>query len=446
MLQPGARSAVTPLPCIPRALSVPRNLRAPPGRSAWWRLLPAAAPVFVGASACRAILGDAANRARRLQDENLPVELKRRKDVVAQLRDSATPDAVVAALDDLGVAFLAIGESAKAEEAFRRAFQLCQASALDTDSLWAANNLAVALKAQGPDRYREAQKLYQETLEARLRNDPDEKNPSTFTSLNNLAVLLKVQGQVVEAERMYRRALQRRRAVLGNTDPDTLTSINNLASLLSVTGQTEEAESLYAEALAGCRAKLGNKDMDTLLSADNLASLLFREGRAAEAEPLFREAALGLGALLGARHPETLRTLDNLAVALSALGRLEEAEKMLRATVQSFRETLGPDHPDTLVAEDNLRSIMEERSAEDIETMRSDLYLFEVLQNAVDDGALHVSFEPTQQGLSVKHDGRRFTALDVLGLSSVGLSTKATCMLWSLNPKFSCVPCLHFIW
>ena len=56
-------------------------------------------------------------------------------------------------------------------------------------------------------------------------------------------------------------------------------------------------------------------------------------------------------------------------------------------------------------------------------------------------------FEPNQRGLAVKHDGRqgaldildvlmcfqmsshpparRFTALDVLGLSSVGLSTKA---------------------
>ncbi|OLQ02680.1 hypothetical protein AK812_SmicGene14455 [Symbiodinium microadriaticum] len=42
-----------------------------------------------------------------------------------------------------------------------------------------------------------------------------------------------------------------------------------------------------------------------------------------------------------------------------------------------------------------------------------------------------MSFEPTQQGLSVKHDGRRrrFTALDVLGLSSVGLSTKVV-LVW----------------
>eukprot|EP00929_Paragymnodinium_shiwhaense_P058034 TRINITY_DN29073_c0_g1_i1.p1 TRINITY_DN29073_c0_g1~~TRINITY_DN29073_c0_g1_i1.p1 ORF type:complete len:2453 (+),score=733.32 TRINITY_DN29073_c0_g1_i1:150-7508(+) len=55
---------------------------------------------------------------------------------------------------------------------------------------------------------------------------------------------------------------------------------------------------------------------------------------------------------------------------------------------------------------------------------RSDLYLFEILQNAVDDGALFVSFDPNPKGLAVKHNGRRFNALDVLGLSSVGLSTK----------------------
>ena len=57
---------------------------------------------------------------------------------------------------------------------------------------------------------------------------------------------------------------------------------------------------------------------------------------------------------------------------------------------------------------------------------RSDLYIFELLQNAVDDGARHVVVEADRRdrGLSVRHDGRRFTALDVVGLASVGLSTK----------------------
>ena len=58
---------------------------------------------------------------------------------------------------------------------------------------------------------------------------------------------------------------------------------------------------------------------------------------------------------------------------------------------------------------------------------RSDLYVWELLQNAVDDGAMHVVLEPNSHGTGMcfTHNGRQFTALDVLGLCSVGLSTKA---------------------
>ena len=53
------------------------------------------------------------------------------------------------------------------------------------------------------------------------------------------------------------------------------------------------------------------------------------------------------------------------------------------------------------------------------------LYLFELLQNAVDDGASMVKFAAESGALQVSHNGRRFSPLDVLGLSSVGLSTKS---------------------
>ena len=56
------------------------------------------------------------------------------------------------------------------------------------------------------------------------------------------------------------------------------------------------------------------------------------------------------------------------------------------------------------------------------------------MQNAVDDGALNVEIArlPGARGggggggggVRVRHDGRRFSPLDVLGLCSVGLSTK----------------------
>eukprot|EP00949_MAST-11_sp_MAST-11-sp1_P001030 g1030.t1 len=57
---------------------------------------------------------------------------------------------------------------------------------------------------------------------------------------------------------------------------------------------------------------------------------------------------------------------------------------------------------------------------------RNELYIFELLQNAVDDGALTVEARCSENdgSLVFRHDGRAFNALDVLGLSSVGLSTK----------------------
>jgi hypothetical protein len=54
------------------------------------------------------------------------------------------------------------------------------------------------------------------------------------------------------------------------------------------------------------------------------------------------------------------------------------------------------------------------------------LYLFELLQNAVDDGASYVKFKEFDKGIVFLHNGRGFTPIDVLGLASVGLSTKAT--------------------
>eukprot|EP00435_Cladocopium_sp_Y103_P008408 s1382_g2.t1 len=340
-----------------------------------------------------AISGDAANRSRRLRAEGrAKMEEEQRRQEVATLPSSSLRFAEV--LDALGVALLAQGRPQEAEEAFRGALRMAQ----PMEAEWAANNLAVALKAQGSERYGEAEQIYRATLKRRQDSWPSlverksGESPEILTSLNNLAVLLKAEGQWSEAEELYRQALQGRRRLLGtsawrqwcfevieerkvlgrikgNLHPDTLTSINNLATLLSGTGRSEEAEQLYQEALEGCRKTLGLRrflpsdaetTQDTLFSADNLGALLFREGRPEDAEPYFRRAQQGLSKKLGALDPEALRSEDNLAVTLMALQRLDEAEPLLRNAVEGFRQVLGEEHPDTLVAQANLQALLEE--------------------------------------------------------------------------------------
>jgi tetratricopeptide (TPR) repeat protein len=60
--------------------------------------------------------------------------------------------------------------------------------------------------------------------------------------VNNLALVLQIQGKYEEAEEMNRRALARRETVLGVDHPNTLTSVNNLATVLSDQGKYEQAQ------------------------------------------------------------------------------------------------------------------------------------------------------------------------------------------------------------
>eukprot|EP00940_MAST-03C_sp_MAST-3C-sp2_P002351 g2351.t1 len=120
-----------------------------------------------------------------------------------------------------------------------------------------------------------------------------EKKVACGGLINNLALLLKVQGKLTEAEPLYRRALKGIEEVLGPKHPDTLTSVNNLALLLKAQYKLTEAEPLYRRALKGREEVLGPKHHLTFQSVNNLGTLLRAQGKLTEAEPLYRRALKG---------------------------------------------------------------------------------------------------------------------------------------------------------
>jgi len=79
------------------------------------------------------------------------------------------------------------------------------------------------------------------------------EHPSTLTSVNNLAGVLRYQGKYEKAKEMSRRALK----VLGVEHPDTLTSVNNLAYLLQAQRQYEGHRSSIKELLKGFKRRSG---------------------------------------------------------------------------------------------------------------------------------------------------------------------------------------------
>ena len=108
---------------------------------------------------------------------------------------------------------------------------------------------AVSLPSlQAHDNRTDAAPLLREALQA-SRETLGKRHPTTLTSINNLGMLLKEQGDLVRAAPLLRKALQARRGSLGNWHPDTATSMNNIGALLVLQGDLAGAAPLYSEAL-----------------------------------------------------------------------------------------------------------------------------------------------------------------------------------------------------
>jgi CHAT domain-containing protein len=125
-------------------------------------------------------------------------------------------------------------------------------------------------------------------------------HPDLATSVNNLAALLKAQGEYAQAELLSRRALQMNEALYPrdrypNGHPDLAVSLNNLAILLQAQGEYAQAEPLYRRALQMRQAlypkdRYPNGHPDLAQSVNNLAFLLEAQGEYDRAEPLCRRA------------------------------------------------------------------------------------------------------------------------------------------------------------
>ena len=126
--------------------------------------------------------------------------------------------------------------------------------------------------------YAQARPLFERALAIREKALGPE-HPDTATSLNNLAFLLKDQGDLAGGRPLYERALAIREKALGPEHPDTATSLNNLARLLQDQGDLAGARPLLERALAIYEKALGPEHPDTAISLNNLACPASDPGR-----------------------------------------------------------------------------------------------------------------------------------------------------------------------
>jgi len=185
---------------------------------------------------------------------------------------------------------------------------------------------------------------------------------ATAGTLYNLAILRRRQGALMEAERLYRKALAIREREQGPNHPDVAVILNNLAALAATEGNYQDAQPLLERALTIRQSALGNTHVLTAESLNNLALLYAAQGDTAAAEPLYEQAiaileqaepvsdpshtpdARRAEPLHSDRpHDELERVLDNYAALLHDTGRDAEGDAVAaRARALHAGEPSGP--------------------------------------------------------------------------------------------------------
>jgi tetratricopeptide (TPR) repeat protein len=166
-------------------------------------------------------------------------------------------------------------------------------------------------------------------LEAQTVSKRNESEQLTeATSLANLAVVRRAQGDDAGAQALYERCLGIREKELGPDDPEVLQTLNNLAAVYGARENYAAAEPLFRRVLDSREKTLGPDDRHTAQSMNNLALLYAAQGRYDEAEPLYERSLAALEKSVGRNHPDIAKVLENYAALLAETGRAERSREL----------------------------------------------------------------------------------------------------------------------
>ncbi len=214
---------------------------------------------------------------------------------------------------------------------FRRAREIRRtARRFDTEYTDSVNRLA--------DMYAE---MGAYALAVALRRPPDpavgsyvdyceESHPSYADHLDLVAMGRQWMGHYASAEPMCRRAMEVRRAALGDGHPAYATSLHRLAGLYKSMGDFGSAEPLCRRAMEIRREALGERHPAYADSLNSLAELYRMMGDYARAAPLYRLAMDIYCSAVGESHPGYVAALNGLAVLSAATDRGSHALALMQ--------------------------------------------------------------------------------------------------------------------
>jgi len=204
--------------------------------------------------------------------------------------------------------------------------------------------LGVTLGNKGD--YPGAEKLFRQSVAIYQKhaNDPNLNVANFAETLNSLGlILLRVKGQIQEAESVWLQALSFSPRLTGKDRALVASTQNFLAALHADHGEYQEAESWARKALEEFQ-KLGNERFQLAETEVNLGAILRTTGQYPEAERMLQDGLAMYRQLLGEQHPSVAYAWVHLGHLHYLEGNYPEAETEARKSLAIYEATLPKGH------------------------------------------------------------------------------------------------------
>ena len=208
-------------------------------------------------------------------------------------------------IQNLASVYLSLGETEEAEFFFKKALHILEKQTDNNAAFYVANIYnSLGYQHYNTGKFSEALKYFRKALELR-KNIYGESHPFTAATLNNIASVYKSIGDFQSAINIYHNVISSFDFTIGKDHSDYATSLNNLAVIYhQFIKDYDRAEEYYMKCIKIKEKHYSNKHDDVIRIYENLGALYLESGKLKEAMEIFKStnSKLGMGRYYLAIH------------------------------------------------------------------------------------------------------------------------------------------------
>ncbi|MCE9563796.1 MAG: CHAT domain-containing protein [Planctomycetes bacterium] len=216
-------------------------------------------------------------------------------------------------------------------------------------------------------KYREAHKAFAAGLDVARQLYPKTEFPdghlNLVRSLRDLGFIHRVQGNLAEAEPLYREAVTTSQQLFKDDHAEVANRIKDLANLYRAQGKLAEAESLGRDVLAMTKRLHKGDHAEVARGLTFVASLLQSQSKLPESERLYRESLDMRKRLFPKQdHEDIADNLYDVGLVCIELGKYADAESLYSEALEMKKRLFEGDNPEVAAGLKDLAFLYEEQS------------------------------------------------------------------------------------